>query len=161
MSSSRVGSYVPRGFHSQQNIVSPRNVTSPVPGASPTLPISPALGIRMGAHEEDLSSMSSIQSLILRQQPPDKLSDQDLQQEQELQELLLQHEQHELLQNSEEQSHEQHEDHESEQPIPSLEQFSSLSNPLSNLYLPSLPQEFLKTPRAGPPNSTSTLDILV
>lgn len=155
LSSSRVGSYIPRSFNSIP-ATSPRNNT-PVPGTPPTTPISPALGTRMGAHEEDLSSMSSIQSLVLRQQPPDKLQpDLELQQEQDME--TTQEEPHAV---PEDQGHEHEEHDQVDQPFPSLEQFSSLINPLANLYLPPLPNELLKAPRAGPPTSASTLDILV
>lgn len=104
-----------------------------------------------GAHEEDLNAMSAIQSLVVCQQPPEKQVNQSLQYNE-----YLQDSREEL---GEQRVYEELQDQDTQESEQSPQERNSLPPTIS--YLPLLPQEFLKAPRAGPPNSVFTLDILV
>ena len=135
-----------------------------------------------GAYEEDLSTMASIQSLAVRQQHQEKQTN-HLQLAADAEHLLQQDawqgsdddvttrsQDHQLLGQGvvlEEPSLQDHQD--TQDPEQEQEQQPQLSTsssersllPSTTPYLPSLPREFLKAPRVGPPNSVFTLDILV
>lgn len=169
--SSRVGGYIPRSSPSlplptpnaprpttpipapvpvQPPTSSPPNVT-PSPSPIPMRPSTPSqqdttvrgpTGMRTGALEEDLSSLSSQQTLVLLPQPPEQ--------------------QKQALSTSREDQSQRNEGEKEPPEIPTLSVGSSSPTRLSpSSYLPALPKEFLKTPRAGPPSDTFTLDILV
>lgn len=102
-----------------------------------------------GAHEEDLSAMSAIQSLIVS-----PLSEKQVQPNSEIQDTR---DQEPLADRTSEEMQDHQESQESS--LSANQERNLLALAMS--YLPSLPPEFLKAPRAGPPNSIFTLDILV